>query len=145
MPLQFFEFSDLPLQFVILELCHYNFTSLQNMPLHTPSTCFLKSVDQNTLYLLLPLIPSFLPLSPWQNCRCRPAPPQGSRPTPRVGGCASAEGSWSSPPATSFQKICSLSLMRRGRSATMDKTKEKVDAAGAQVLLACIRALEDKT
>ena len=40
MPLQLFEFSDLPLQFVYFEPCHYNFTLLQTIPLGTPSVCF---------------------------------------------------------------------------------------------------------
>ena len=63
MPLQFLEFTDLPLQFIILEPYHCNFTTLRNMPLCTSSTCFLKFVDQTTLGLLLPLVPSLLPLS----------------------------------------------------------------------------------
>ena len=65
MPLQLSEFTDLPLLFIILEPCHYNFKILRNMPLHTPSTCFSKFMDQNTPSLL-PLIPSLFPLSPWQ-------------------------------------------------------------------------------
>ena len=54
MSLQFFEFANLPLQFVILEPCHCNFTNLRNTPLRTPSPCFLKFMDQITLGLFLP-------------------------------------------------------------------------------------------
>ena len=42
MPLQLFEFTDLPLQFIISELCHYNFTTLSNTPLLTLFIVFLK-------------------------------------------------------------------------------------------------------
>ena len=66
MPLQLSEFTDLLLLFIILEPCHYNFKILQNMPLHIPSTCFSKFIDQNTPRLPLPLIPSLFPLSPRQ-------------------------------------------------------------------------------
>jgi len=62
MPLQLFKFTDLPLQFVILESCHCNLTTLQNMTLLTPSICFKKFMDQNSPSLLLPLILSFLSL-----------------------------------------------------------------------------------
>lgn len=40
MPLQLFEFTDLPLQFIVSELCHYNFTTLSNTPLLILSLCF---------------------------------------------------------------------------------------------------------
>ena len=63
MPLQLSKFTDLSLLFIILEPYHYNFKTIQNMPLHTPSTCFSKFMDQNTPSLLLPLIPSLFPLS----------------------------------------------------------------------------------
>jgi len=36
MPLQLSEFTNLPLQFVILKSCQYNFTTLQSMPLRLP-------------------------------------------------------------------------------------------------------------
>ena len=78
MPLQLSEFTDLPLLFIILEPCHYNFKILRNMPLHTPSTCFSKFMDQNTPSLLLPLIPSLFPLS--LHCRI---PPRSPSPLPR--------------------------------------------------------------
>ena len=45
MLLQLSEFTDVPLQFVILESCHYNFTILPNTPLLTPSLCFWKFLD----------------------------------------------------------------------------------------------------
>ena len=62
--MQFFEFTDLPLLFIILESCHYNFTNLRTIPLHTFSLCFLNFMDKNTPDLLLPLTPpSFLSLS----------------------------------------------------------------------------------
>ena len=48
MLLQFFKFTDIPLQFVFFELCYHNFTTLRNAPLLTPSLCFLKFIDQNT-------------------------------------------------------------------------------------------------
>ena len=63
MPLQLSEFTDLPLLFIILEPCHYNFKILRNMPLHTPSTCFSKFMDQNTpAFFFLSSPPSFLSL-----------------------------------------------------------------------------------
>jgi hypothetical protein len=58
-----------------LLICHYNssywnraitiISALRNTPLLTHSMCFLKFLDQNSPRLLLPLIPSLLPLSPW--------------------------------------------------------------------------------
>ena len=85
MPLQLSEFTDLPLLFIILEPCHYNFKILRNMPLHTPSTCFSKFMDQNILSLLLPLIPSLFPLIPSLfplSLHCR-IPPRSPSPLPR--------------------------------------------------------------
>ena len=73
------DFTDLSLQFVKLEPCYYNFTALRNMALLTPLMSFLKFMDQNTLGLLLPLIPSLLPLSlsPWQIPSPHPPAPVG--------------------------------------------------------------------
>ena len=53
MPLQLSKFTDLSLQFVILKLCHYNFATLRNTPLLTPSICFWKILDQNILIFFL--------------------------------------------------------------------------------------------
>ena len=64
MPLQLSEFTDPPLLFIILEPCHYNFKILRNMPLHTPSSCFSKFMDQNiTAFFFLSSPPSFLSLN----------------------------------------------------------------------------------
>jgi len=64
-PLQFFKFTDLPLQFVYFKLCHHNFTTLQNVPLLTSLLCFLKFKGQNTLSSSSShrLSSSYLPLS----------------------------------------------------------------------------------
>ena len=70
MPLQFFEFIGLLLQFIILEPYHCKFTTLRNMLLCTPSICFLKFMDQNTpVFFLLssPLFSSSSWLS-WNSC-----------------------------------------------------------------------------
>ena len=80
MPLQFSEFTDLPLLFIILEPCHYNFTNLRTIPLHTLSLCFLNFMDKNTPDLLLPplISLSFLSISAGGR-RARAAPPAARR------------------------------------------------------------------
>jgi len=61
MTLQFFKFTDLPLQFIYLQPCHYNFTFVENIPLRTPSTCFIRFIGQNAPIFFLPF--PLLPLS----------------------------------------------------------------------------------
>ena len=62
MPLQLSKFTYLPLKFIILEPCHYNFTALQNIPLLTLSMCFwTKIASSSTSH---PQLVSSLPLSP---------------------------------------------------------------------------------
>ena len=80
MPLQLSEFTDLPLLFIILESCHYNFTNLRTIPLHTISLCFLNFMDKNTPDLLLPplISLSFLSISAVGR-RARAAPPAARR------------------------------------------------------------------
>ena len=119
MPLQFSEFTDLPLLFIILEPCHYNFTNLRTIPLHTLSLCFLNFMDKNTpdlLPLTPPSFPSLSKANPHRDELLGGAPPgrirrARHRPPPRV----------RRPPGRGHPELagCHPNNQRRGRGGAL--------------------------
>ena len=120
MPLYFSEFTDLPLQFTYFEPCHYKFTSLPNIPLRTPSTCFFEFVDQNTPDLLLPLIPSLSFLS-LHGRMCRRHPRPRARAPRRPADAAAAVRRLLPDPAAGVQSSSAWDI-RRGKAVRQRHT-----------------------
>ena len=126
MPLQFPEFTDLQLLFIILEPCHYNFTNLRTIPLHTLSLCFLNFMDKNTPDLLLPLTPpSFLSLYGKSPPRRTPRRSATWAHPPRAPPAASARSpaAWAWPPRA--RRLPSQQPMERERRGAGGRRSEE--------------------